>query len=129
VIDEPLVVGDALAAVEAHLLLIGVGTQRGEKELLHRVGGVGESARLLDGGAAAEVHLAARQRRRSATAALSLEQDYLRARGVHLERGGSAGAAVTDDQDIGFVVVGRDVGCVDRGDRHTCTHPELLSWG
>jgi len=127
VVDEPLVVVDALAAVEAHLLLVGIRAERGQEELLHRVGAVGEPARLLDRGAATEVHLAAGQRRRSAAAALTLEQDHLGARGVRLERGRGAGTAVADDQHVGLVVVGGDLRGVDRGDGYACAHPVLLS--
>ncbi|PTR28891.1 hypothetical protein C8K36_103261 [Rhodococcus sp. OK519] len=127
VVDEPLVVGDALAAVQAYLLRVGVGAERGQEELLHRLGGVVETARLLDGGAAAEIHLAARQRRRSAAPALPFQQDHLGACGGRLECGRRSGAAVADDQDIGLVVVGSDLGSVDRGDGYACAHPVLLS--
>ncbi|GAA4489829.1 hypothetical protein GCM10023094_52020 [Rhodococcus olei] len=129
VVDQPLVVRDALPGVEAHLLPVGVRAEGGEQELLHVLGGVGEPARLLDRGAAAEVHLATGQRRRAAAPALPLEHDHLGAGRGGLQRGGRAGAAVADDQDVGLVVVRVHVGGIDGGDGCVCAHSELLSGG
>ncbi len=127
VIGEPSVVVDAVTAVEADLLPVGVRAECGEEELLHGVRGVGEPARLLDRGAATEIHLAAGQRRRSAAAALSFEQDHVGARGVGLECRGRPRAAVTDDQHVGLVIERADRCDVERGGGYGGAHAELLS--
>ena len=112
---QPAEVLDRALAVGADL--VGLGLLRGRGEVLdHLLDRVLVAGRGLHRGAAAEVEVAARQRRRAAVHGRLLEQQHPRARAGGLERGTPAGDAEAHHDHVvrrgvrGDVGVGADVG-------------------
>ena len=111
---EPVEVLDRSLAVGADLLLVGV-LGAGHQVARHRVDGVLVAGRLLHGGPAAEVEVAAGHARRAAVDRGLLQQQHPRAGAGGLQGGAAAGDAEPDHDHVVGLGVGRDVAGGDGG--------------
>src|SRR6185436_12324347 len=91
--DEPVIVRDAVVAVEAYLRLVRPRPAGRHEVLEHLLRRVLEAACLLDRRPAAEVDLTRREGRGAAAPARALEHQHLGARGRRLDRRAGPGRA------------------------------------
>ena len=106
-VDEPVVVVDAAAAVSLDLLGVRPRAAARHQILEHLLGGVLEAALLLERCPAAEVEHAARHRGRAAAGGGALERDDVGARGRRRERRSGAGGAEADHEHLTLFGVAR----------------------